>query len=345
MRLQQEQPPLTEQQEQQLQQLHQAVLSGNTEVVLKLIAANVDINLRGQRGETALRLACEERRVDMVQLLLSKSTDGINAIDEYGITSLMVGCENGCVDIVRLLLAVDTCDIDIQDRFGETALMFASRKGHADVVQLLLQNKCNINIKEAQGADALKQAVMFNQPAIVRLLLQAMADVDQTLDNGLDSLAMAVKKGYEEIVNLFLFQNPGPNLNAQYQSGDTLAMLAVHSALNNPMALNCLTLLLLAKANVNQQNIYGDACLHTATRYEGNLAPQVIASLIAQKAYVDMQGRSGQTPLDLAMTINTIQDNSATIAALVKAGVFVPGQEDSDKTVVDVESKLAPVAQ
>jgi len=61
----------------------------------------------------------------------------INAKDEAGSTALMVASEYGRTEIVKLLIATGA-DVNIKNELGWTALMWASRWGRKETVKLLI---------------------------------------------------------------------------------------------------------------------------------------------------------------------------------------------------------------
>ena len=61
----------------------------------------------------------------------------INAKDEAGSTALMVASEYGRTEIVKLLIAAGA-DVNAKNELGWTALMWASRHGHTETVKLLI---------------------------------------------------------------------------------------------------------------------------------------------------------------------------------------------------------------
>ena len=80
-------------------------------------------------------------RVDVVQLLLHATVEGIDGIDEpdmYGRTPLWEAAQSGHTEVVRLLLQA-SADKDSGEIYSRTPVCEAARHGHVDVVRLLLQ--------------------------------------------------------------------------------------------------------------------------------------------------------------------------------------------------------------
>ena len=103
----------------------------------------IDLNTRGNHGQTALMLACHNGHKDVVQLLLNCSDKDIeNTRDNVGWTAFMWACFYGKKDIVQSLLNCSDRNIQLKTRSydGYTALQLACFKRNSDVVMLLLAN-------------------------------------------------------------------------------------------------------------------------------------------------------------------------------------------------------------
>ena len=67
--------------------IHEATWTGNIEVVKQLIASDIDINVKRNRGETPLHIAAIFSRYEIAKLLISKGAD-VNARNDDGFTPL-----------------------------------------------------------------------------------------------------------------------------------------------------------------------------------------------------------------------------------------------------------------
>ena len=78
---------------------------GRFGVVVRLINAGADINLRDNQGITSLMLATLEGRERVVKLLIDKKAD-VNAQDGEGITALMLAGDEGRTEIAEFFLII-----------------------------------------------------------------------------------------------------------------------------------------------------------------------------------------------------------------------------------------------
>jgi hypothetical protein len=83
-----------------------------------LLRRGARVNAHSESGWTALHVACNSRKMEMVQLLLSWGAD-IHARNSNGETPLHGAVRDGAVEIIELLVR-EGADADAQDIYGST---------------------------------------------------------------------------------------------------------------------------------------------------------------------------------------------------------------------------------
>lgn len=86
--------------------MHEAISEGNTERAKELLDENPDINVNWvdeEDHQTALQLACQNDRSEIVALLLKHSDINVNSQDYDGYTAFMGACVDGSTSCARLL--------------------------------------------------------------------------------------------------------------------------------------------------------------------------------------------------------------------------------------------------
>ncbi|MEW6248917.1 MAG: ankyrin repeat domain-containing protein [Nitrospirota bacterium] len=129
-----------------------AARNGQTNKVTRYLDQGVDINLRGEYGETALMFAASHGRLDTVRALLSKGAD-VNAKNQNGGTALMGACSSRFFSAAVVSELLDNgADINARASDGVTALMLAVLANRLDAAELLIARGAHVNLKADNGA-------------------------------------------------------------------------------------------------------------------------------------------------------------------------------------------------
>ena len=98
-----------------------------------------------------------------------------NLRNERGDGLLMLACYHGHVDTARVLLD-HGADPELLNDAGQTPLAGAAFKGDAAVVSLLLERGAQVDAAGPNGKTALMIAAMFNRVEMMRMLIDHGAD-------------------------------------------------------------------------------------------------------------------------------------------------------------------------
>ena len=148
------------------------------EAVRLLIDAGAEVNVRDDRGETALMKASQDWETGEVVGFLLEAGAAIDAADDQGRTALMHAIESGALESARVLLEAGA-DVNAHDHSGKTPLMYMGPYGDPlAIIDLLLKTGAEVNVRDHAGRTPLMHLKpQRDQVAIINLLLEAGADV------------------------------------------------------------------------------------------------------------------------------------------------------------------------
>ncbi|TFG76997.1 MAG: ankyrin repeat domain-containing protein, partial [Chrysiogenales bacterium] len=192
-------------------QLFEAVASGNTEKVVRLLKETGNTELRNESGYTPLHWAVLTNQEEIVSLLLSRGAE-IQPISTSGYTPLHDAVYGGNIRIIKLLIDRGT-DIYAGDQLGKRPLDLAIERGHAQIVPLLKP----LHLAAEKGDVNRVKNIAEKNPGILNL----------KDERGWLPLHLAAKKGHLEMVRFLI--DRGAEINARGVRGVTPLRLALDS--------------------------------------------------------------------------------------------------------------------
>jgi ankyrin repeat protein len=234
-----------------------------------------DVNRRNADGSTPLQWAVHKGDAAEVKRLLAAGAD-VSLANDYGATAMGLAAEVGNSEILRLLLKAGA-NADSPNPEGQTALLAVARTGNVEAARLLLEFGATVDAREKWGGQtALMWASARRHPAMMRLLIESGADVNargtvrnyqrhvtaegrpKNLDSGgFTPLLYAARENCMECVEVLL------DHRADIDLPDPDGVSPLHLAIMNANW-DLARQLILAGADVNQWDIFGEAPLFTA---------------------------------------------------------------------------------
>lgn len=178
--------------------LEHASYFGHTALVRWLLDQGANARYCDQQGSTALHMAVQERRTDIVEILAPLSS--VDHKDDRNLTPLHVAVLKQNEPIVRLLCR-QPMDINLPASEGRTALGYAAQRGNREIVSLLLENGASAHISDQYEISPLSEAAFGGHIGVVDVLLRVgRADPNVPRDNGVTPLVVAAFKGLLPVV-------------------------------------------------------------------------------------------------------------------------------------------------
>jgi ankyrin repeat protein len=160
--------------------------SKNQEEIVKLLLnhSEIDPNIKGDFGSTALHHAVKTEKSNIVKLLLELPNIDLNVQEEYGRTALIHASDyNRTINNVELLLNHPDINPNLQDKRGWTALMWVVRERKYDFADLFIWHpKTDLNIQNELGDTALMLAVVEEDTDMIRYLLENKG-IDKSIES------------------------------------------------------------------------------------------------------------------------------------------------------------------
>jgi ankyrin repeat protein len=141
--------------------------SGSLDDVLWLISARSDLAAVNSLGESALMLAAQRGRSDVIDALLRAGAH-CNQVDKDGRTALYIAARNDYPCCIEILISA-RADVNLARANGTTPLFSASCNGRTACVRALLLSNADTSLKW-EGWTPLDTAIYNNHHEVVRLL-------------------------------------------------------------------------------------------------------------------------------------------------------------------------------
>lgn len=163
-----------------------------------LDAKNVNINAKTStkfKKMTALHLACEESRTEIVNLLLSKGAN-VRLTNSRGSTPLHLAAKSSSFECVEALLKMGRADPNAEDSDKRTPLHAAICKSDSafDIIEMLIKQGATIDIEDQYGFTPLYLAAIDGVSDCVELLIFHGADVTAKSKKGNSALNVILRK-------------------------------------------------------------------------------------------------------------------------------------------------------
>ena len=247
----------------------------DTEGVLSLIQAGVDVNVQDEKGMTPLMLASQNGLVGLGAKLIEAGAN-MNIQSNSGDTALIHATKKNQINCVQKLIELGA-NVNIQGGNGQIALNHAAGNEHGNCLEVLLQGGANPDISDHDGYTPLVRAIVHKSLVSVDKLIRAGVNVNYTLRNGTTPLCAAVYTENIDMVKKLI--KAGADLNA-----GQIAPLHFAAEKGNIV---CVKELIQAGADVNTRDEDGKGFTPLMMAATTNFSFDCVSTLLKAGAEVD----------------------------------------------------------
>ena len=295
--------------------LQWAAYSNNLQLADVLIKAGADVKLANHDGATPMFLAATNGSAAMLDRLLKAGADP-NESEPNGETPVMLVSRTGNLDAIKVLID-HKADLNAKEKLrGTTALMWAAEQSHPDAVKLLASSGADV---KAQTDSDTRNSRLNLAPTVQQRLNSAQGAGGLQANNrgagaaGRGGPGRGAGRGAGR--GGAAAGEGGPTLNEETASADDFAFfrrtppkdgggLTAMIFAAREGCFDCVTELVAAGADVNQQTFYGWTPLLTATQ---NRHYKIGAWLLDHGADPNLANKGGWNPLYLATDNRNIE--------------------------------------
>lgn len=270
---------------------------GNLEKVKEYLEnPSIDVNKKDFFGSTALFYACKFGFMDLIEFLRSKGAT-FDVVNTYGQTPLIAACTALRRDVVDIILSETTEHINVGDKEGYTPLFWAINPDHLDLIKLLVEKGADSTVKSVRGNTILHFAIsrcrtQLNNPIenfranrteatkndkfleLIDYCLSLGVDVGAPDLDGNSCVGLAVTRCDSFVVERLLSIGPEAGVNTRNSSGETPLHSLIESTVFmdksfvTPEQLKIVDLLLANGADLTLTNAEGLTPLKLAEKYK-----------------------------------------------------------------------------
>ena len=231
------------------------MLHDDLDLIGLLIEKGAEVDYQNSQGCSALMVAAEKEKVEVVKYL---KKHGAQVNLKKSESAVAIGCRQGSIEIVKELLAdfpkdekpsarsiynVGCQDQNVLQPIPQMPLIIAIQYKKIELVKWFLKSRTMVTADVL--SDALLMAIEIHSSDIVKLLFDHGAQVNPTEDGKTSPLILASYYGDSEIVEMLL-KKKGANIDYQNQKKTFALMVAVRKG-----NVKVVKKLLEAGANVN----------------------------------------------------------------------------------------------
>jgi len=159
-----------------------AAKPGALKTIKVLVEAGANMNLVNKDGWNVFHIACRTGDLAMLNYLVAKSPDVLNATSTNGRRPIHTAAIHGLTEVVKFLFDSGYARMDEVDGCGSTPIMEAFRSGNRDTVDYTLEvAPASLHITDKLGRNCLHIAAQVGHSALIEVAVNNGIDVNSTV--------------------------------------------------------------------------------------------------------------------------------------------------------------------
>ena len=283
--------------------------NGHLVVKCLIYDCQCDLSLQDKKGNTALHIACKQKNIEAIKLILEARQCDVNVKNNEGFSPVLLACteddhslQNKVLEALQLLVEAN-CDVSAVTNSGETAIMLIVKWvkiNSQEIIDYLVDFcGCNLSLKNRDGNTALHAAcAVSNRGFAGALLKQKSCNLGIKNRDGNTPLHVACLQGNNKLAKMIMSvsSNELYTLNNNVQSPFQIASSNISQ---NPELCQSLV----TKMYENNDS-FGNTPLHIACKDNDIRLLEIAAEL---KCNPSLTNNAGDTPLHLACTSGNLE--------------------------------------
>lgn len=271
---------------------------GRIGILSELLLQKVKLNIRSRDGNTVLIYATRNNELEMIKMLSSNLDLDVNIAGERGNTALMVACKKGYMKIVELLIAMKA-SVEIRNDAGETALTISLKFDQLQIAKYLLVCSADINSLGENGNNSFMRAAFDGRLQAATFILDQGIDINQRNIAGETAFLIACKYRRLNIASLIIKRGSAEGVNVRDNSNRNILMYGCMSCRQD-----IFDFAIENHCNVDDVDIFGSTALMMLSvkkkKDEESFGCMCVSRLISKGVNVNAQDKNFNTALILA---------------------------------------------
>ncbi|PTQ41189.1 LOW QUALITY PROTEIN: hypothetical protein MARPO_0035s0001 [Marchantia polymorpha] len=283
---------------------------GKVEVVRTLLSHKADVMLRSEEGCDVLLYAARSDDLKVLELIIEAVVKSVvDANSPWWQRTLIWASEIGHLSVVGMLLKYKI-DVTLQNGDGHNCLHLAAKNSHFQFLEVILAKDTEgfVNSTTSAGETSLMLAAQNGDVEVAKILLKYNASVLECNENGWNCLHFAASQGKIKVM-LEILNHPDLEklVDSKTKAGRTALILAAENGYADVVKL-------LIHKNCNELlcDDEGFSCLHVAAKH-GHL--EVLSHLLSEEGDQDYWDRERFSVGDIESKIRRLDPNSLLLTS------------------------------